>query len=473
MSWSLTTPMFGVPDENSHFISSLGAVNFDFGTEVQVDGYFGAGSDCFIFQPDIPSSCYDKSWDSSITTLETTTNGYTPLFYLIASAPLHVFEDQASFLVVRLWITLVNLLILAVGFRFLFAPQVTMQKIIIGSLVVLPFPAYIVASVNPSGMAYSLAFTLSVVLLRATQQHFSRPWRWILLPFLLSFLLVRRDSIIWLLVFFAAILFTRPFRGLFKQKTHDSRRLVQLLLASSIGLALLLISGAFDYAIQFRSYLSSTSFDQLKFGLAQIYTNFLQFIGVFGWLTTPLPNEIYGLATALLSILFMLVYVFGEKTYRKAFEAIILMSIVMLVLLNALRPNYAQGRYLLPAFSFAIVFGCFALEKIDLAEFKQTYLNRFCLLWAISLTLVSGLSYLQVLKRFSLGAPSSFIDGLTAKAGFLNLPGYVYVSFHLLGVALLFLPLFNQNPADRGEKKGALLKSNCGSTTSDEKFRNF
>lgn len=434
--------MFGVPDENSHFISSLGATSFDFDTKVRVEGFYSAGSDCFIFRPDVPSTCYEKSWDPSPLTLETTTDGYTPFFYIVASIPLHIVNGPSSFIVARLWITLVNFLILAIGLSSLLKPRVTLQTNVLTSLLILPFPAYIIASVNPSGMAYSLAFTTTVLLVGTFQGALSRWQSLMILPFLLGFLLVRRDSIIWLVILLIALSLTSDFRRFVRAKLPSGNRFLKIFLLCSTIFLIFVASNAASYAFSFSSSFSSLSFDDMKFGLGQVYINFIQFLGIFGWLTVTLPNEIYVLSAVLLFSLFTGVFVLGEKSYRSALEATIVLTILMLIFANALRPSYVQGRYILPAFSFAVVFSVFALKGFLTTNINRIYILRFSVLWTLSFTLVSGIAFLQVAKRFSHGEPSSFADGLRERIGILVLPGYIYLCFYVFGVLLFFLPLF-------------------------------
>ena len=442
--WATATPMFAVPDEISHFVTAFGATNFQFGSPVNLNGFYDWGFDCFAFQREVPASCYEMSWNSSITAMPVTTTGYLPTFFLIVSVPLHFFTGLESFTVARAWITIVNFSILALGFHYLFQSRLNRSSALIALLILSPFPLYFMASINPSGLAYSLAFLLAVILLKGCSEPVARNWRLVTIFLTLAFLTVRRDSIVWVGVMGIAI---TPFpsvrnylRGLPKrngQRKQNSLRVVPLMLAS---LAIAYFSS--QYARGFLRSAQELDLNKIRAGVGNIYPVFLQLLGKYGWLSERVPNEIYALFTSILILIFALVTIVGTEPFRRAFLLVICGAFCLLLLGSALRPGYLQGRYFFPAFAFGVVCASYALTNRFDHLSKQASARLFGL-GTTGLSILHLVSFAEVAKRFSDGSSSSFPNAISSPVGLLELPIFAYLFVYAVGLFLIFSSLKN------------------------------
>ena len=276
-----------------------------------------------------------------------TTTGYLPTFYLIVSVPLHLVTGLQSFIVSRAWIAIVNFLVLIIGFHYLFQSRLNRSSALIALLILSPFPLYFMASINPSGLAYSLTFLLAVILLKGFTEPVARNWKLITILLTLTFLTVRRDSIVWVGVIGIAIIPFPPVRNFLQglpkgngQRKRNSLRVIPLVFAS---LAIAYFSS--QYARGFLKNAQDLDLNQIRAGLGNIYPVLLQLLGDYGWLSERMPNEIYALFTSILLLIFALVIILGAEPFRRAFVLIICGAFCLLLFGSALRPGYLQGRY--------------------------------------------------------------------------------------------------------------------------------
>ena len=442
--WAMATPMFAVPDEISHFVTALGATNFQFASPVDLNGFYDWGFDCFAFQREVPASCYEVSWNSSITTMPVTTTGYLPTFFLIVSLPLHLFTGLNSFIVSRAWIMIVNFSVLAIGFHYFFQSRINRSSALIALLILSPFPIYFMASINPSGLAYSLAFLLAVILLNGFTKPVARNWKLITILLMLTFLTVRRDSVVWIGVIGIAIipfLQVRNFLGrLLSQRgprKQNSLRIIPLIVSS---LVVVYISSR--YVETFLRNSPDLNLTQIRRGVANIYPVFLQLLGNYGWLSERLPNEIYALFSSILILIFALVAIVGSEPFRRAFLLTICSAFCLLFLGSALRPGYLQGRYFFPGFAFGVVCASYALnERFDQLS-KQASARLFGL-GATALSILHLVSFFEVAKRFSDGSSSSFPNAISSQVGLVQLPIFAYLCIYAFGLLLVFNSLRN------------------------------
>lgn len=440
--WAMATPMFAVPDEISHFVTALGATNFQFGSPVDLNGFYDWGFDCFAFQREVPASCYEVSWNPSITAMPVTTTGYLPTFFLIVSLPLHLFTGLNSFIVSRAWVTIVNFSVLAIGFHYFFQSRLNRSSALVALLIMSPFPLYFMASINPSGLAYSLTFLLAVILLKGCTEPVARNWKLITIFLTLTFLTVRRDSIVWLGVIGIAMI---PFpqvrnflRGLLKggaQGKRNSLRVIPLVLAS-----LTVAYFSSQYARGFLQNAQELNLNQIRAGVGTIYPVFLQLLGKYGWLSERVPNEIYALFTSILILIFALVIILGAEPFRRAFVLVICGAFCLLLFGSALRPGYLQGRYFFPAFAFGVVCASYALtNRFDHLP-KQASARLFGL-GTTGLSILHLVSFAEVAKRFSDGSSSSFPNAISSPVGLLELPIFAYLLVYAVGLFLIFSSL--------------------------------
>ena len=458
-AWATATPMFAVPDEISHFVTALGATNFQFDSRVDLNGFYDWGFDCFAFQNEVPASCYEVSWNSSITTMPVTTSGYLPTFFLIVSLPLHFSTGLNSFIVARTWIAIINFSVLAIGFHYFFQSRLNRSSALIILLVLSPFPLYFMASINPSGLAYSLTFLLAVFILKSLSEPVPQNWKWVITFLTLAFLTVRRDSIVWVGVIGVAIVSFSQVRSFVQDLLKPNGQLKSALL-KTIPLVLAGLTVAYitsQYARAFLRNGEGVDLTQIRVGVGNIYPVFLQLLGKYGWLSEDLPDEIYALFTSILIVIFAFVTIVGSEPFRRTFLKIICSAFCLLVFGSVLRPGYLQGRYFFPAFAFGVVCASYALAYRSGQLSKQASTTLFGLVTA-GLSILHLVSFFEVAKRFSDGSSTSFPNAISSPIGLLQLPIFAYLIVYALGLFLIFYSLreFSNSPSQNNEVLVAL-----------------
>ena len=415
LSWSLATPMFGVPDENSHFIAVIGAKNLDFDTRVEVDGFFTSGNTCFVFKPEIPADCYSVAWDSSVKSVETTTSGYSPFFYVLASPPLFIFSNTSSFIAVRLWVTFLNFLLISIALNSILNTLRSHRAIVPLSLALLPFPLYLSGSISPSGTAYALALLSAALFYRILFHRRDLKTNLGFTFSLLGFILVRRDSVLWLSLVLVCLPWFGPFRSRVKRCVYSSnaKKLISLIFT---GIFIIIAFTANQYAFSIARKIQSLKAKDMVYGIGRVYSNFIQFEGVYGWLTETIPNEIYMLLSVYIFGTIFYCFTFGSSYFRR-FIGILLSSIIFaLVVGNGVRPSYIQGRYLFPIFAFLVVTLSYSLNqrtpRVDRLTRRRITTIMFC-----TLTTTSLVSFAESSKRFSGGSSSGFSEVIYGHVG--------------------------------------------------------
>lgn len=440
ISWCLATPMFGVPDENTHFIAAVGARHLDFDTNIQVDGFFTSGYDCFVFQPEIPADCYEPDWDPSIQEMETRTAGYSPLFYLVASPPLLIFSNTESFLAVRIWVTFLNFLLISTALKIVINSVRNPAALIPLSLVLLPFPMYFAGSISPSGTAYALALLCSALLYKILLENYTKKTLVGFVLSLLGFILIRRDSVIWVAVMLSSVTFFEPFRSAIRKSLNRNFGKKKVQLITIIALAVV-FRYAGNYSLSFIRQIRSLSLPDLTYGISQVYTNFIQFEGVYGWLTEAIPNEIYVLISVVIFGIWAYSFTFGRSIFTLVLLSLPLVAILVLVLGNAVRPNYLQGRYLFPTFAFLLVSQSHSLNSYRISNVNWVVQRKVKGLLFFITSSISLVSFSESAKRFSAGSSSGYSEILHGQVGPLNLPIFWLAAVYLLGLGLIFVPV--------------------------------
>ena len=223
------------------------------------------------------------------------------------------------------------------------------------------------ASINPSGLAYSLAFLLAVILLNGFAKPVARNWKLITILLTLTFLTVRHDSVVWIGVIGIAVvpfLQVRNFLGrLLSQRgprKQNSLRMIPLIVSS---LVVVYISSR--YVETFKE-LTGPKSDANSTGSRQHLSGFFTTREI----TVGYPN---GYQTRSTLFLFDFDSDFnahcafvGSEPFRRAFLLTICSAFCLLFLGSALRPGYLQGRYFFPGFAFGVVCASYALnERFD------------------------------------------------------------------------------------------------------------
>jgi|GEM_PF-1496898 len=446
--WALMLPALGTADEPAHYSRVLAAARVDFEAPHDVQGFFSAESECFIFQPDIPSTCSEAMWDSTITSIESKTEGYSHFYYILMSLPsIFAGGSVTSFLFTRLWGALLASIIVGRATYFLLKGTRRSSYYGLLTLPLLALPTSFMGSVNPSGLTYAVGYLLGAQIFTLSRKsHLPQVLSGEILLTAAAFLLLRRDSIFFIALpscFFVYELVRRARSDALKVRRKNFTFWTISLL--TLGTLLFGWLGLADYAINFVRASGGPSWNTLKQGLDLTYTFIYQMLSVFGWLTTPTRNEIFVLTLMLVGIAFLLPISIAQKGQQWSVGLTFLFLLCSGTLLNSVRSPYVQGRYLLPALSIFLA----ASLAACLAESSFAPRATFFYLVASLQSICLFGSFYAVAHRFSVGLSSpvsgfnSFNPGeLSLSSSTLLLIGVVPASVPILLTGFLQLQKF-------------------------------
>ena len=111
--WAVTNPMFASPDETLHVIRAQSMASGDFSNPFTTDGLPVDSIDCFRFDPEVSAACQDLTWGPDGTERVAPTDGYPPLYHALASVPAFVVSGLTGAYVMRLWMAVIVVAIVA------------------------------------------------------------------------------------------------------------------------------------------------------------------------------------------------------------------------------------------------------------------------------------------------------------------------------------------------------------------------
>ena len=346
--WALSNPMFAAPDEPFHMARAQAAVQGQFGKIIETDGLPMGAVSCLAFKAEVTADCMDLTWGESPTTVEAIADNYPPLFHVLAGIPTFFFHGLFGAYLMRVWLAFICASLLGSAASLLYRRFGSSYVLVGWGFSVMPAVLFLSGSVNPSGVATSLAVLIWALVLSGREQfgkRFEKNYEVILGVVAVVFLLVRRDSILWLALISLCLVVAKI--GASKRKEGHWVK----------GGALVGVLGFVTYFSMkvwlspiYASWLSVDFQDssEWKDGLSNTYLYLSQIIGWFGWMDTPIPEQGRVLAAVVL-----LPFVFlGVATARRQVQAAILLTAGLTVLLPILIAEvqypYFMGRYILP-----------------------------------------------------------------------------------------------------------------------------
>ena len=367
-AWSLATPLMAAPDEPAHAIEAAALVRGQFdvpehptylGPEATVHVPAWAAStpslsDCLVLFPKFPASCSPKANSGAATARAITQfSNYPPLYYLIVGIPSVLARGAPALYAMRIVGTLVNSSLIALGL-FLVARYHPRRRLFAGVLIALtPMALFLSSVLNSSGMEIAAAFAawcggLCVIELRPIPSALAG----------------------WTGLAFAVLVLSRPASpanaavicltlGLVagwsrcKELARDQGTLpIRLAIVAALILAgVQLAIGGFPPLTGVPAKPRLSIWGSIWLTLRLTEDRLRQAIGNFGWLTVPVPEAIFALWSAAVTVLVAAGLTVSSRC-RRALPVLALGIVIMPIILESPRIDtvgaYWQGRYWLP-----------------------------------------------------------------------------------------------------------------------------
>jgi hypothetical protein len=442
-TWALAVPLFAGPDEPSHLRRAAAVARGQLDdvpheregyAAVEVPAVLDNASDCYAFDPTVDARCMEVVDPGGTVRVGHTARDYPPLYHGIVGAPSLLADGVTAVYLMRLAGVVAAAAALALAVAAVLRSRAPAPALVGLAATLTPMTLFAMGVVNPSGLAipaavaawcwgYRLVRDAPLARLGAAAAGTGIG--------LCTLLLLRRDSLLWtatIVVALAALAPRSRWRGLVRARP------VHLL-----GMAVA-VAGAVQLAF---STSAATTFAErsgqvdvttdLAWALDELADKYRHMLGVLGWLDTEIPVVAQ---TAISVVLVGLVVTALLRAPRQV--AVVLVGVIVATAgavlgFGALRPDYVQGRYLLP-----LAVGVPLLAGLGLAESRRR-LPAAALGAGLGLVaLAQTVAFYAVLRRYAVG-----IDGPwwfpPATGWEPPVPELVLLVVHTLAVGLLAL----------------------------------
>lgn len=432
--WALATPISGSPDEPAHIVHAAAVVRGELVGTASPDGHLVTvpryiadtqRETCFAFHPLVTADCpADAGGDPAASDTGSTTAGlYNPLYYALVGWPSLLIPNDGGIYAMRIVSGILSSLFAALALFVLWRRTPSPLLVLGFAIAVTPLVLFLNGSVNPNGLEATatlavFAGVLSIV--RGGREVPLGPAAAIVAVSGFVAVNARGLSPLWVLLALAlplVLLDRQAFVALF-------RRRAVLVAAAVIALGTI---AAVGWTLGSNSLLNAVDNpDSTPQRFAGVGTNpFSGFfitlertveyahgvIGLFGWLDTPAPPEVFFVWSAAVGVLLLAAFVLLRR--RPLLLAVLLLAAFVLLppLIQGVYITGGgviwQGRYALPLFLCLIV-GVAALLA-DRVPFSATVSAWRRLSWIVVVTLAAAQFYAfeNTLRRYAVGEGGS------------------------------------------------------------------
>lgn len=425
--WTLATPIGAAPDEPAHLIKAASVARGQFigdrgpqGEVVQVPQYiaFTHAQTCFAFEENVSASCMAEVPGNAAELVDapTTAGLYNPAYYLIVGWPSLLAQDSSGVYLMRIVSGIAVSLLLAVAFALIATWRRPTIPMIGFATALTPMVIFLNGTVNPNTMEIAAtlaafvglltvirepdtgrlvgiaAIVIAAAALAANMRGLSLLW--LAVALLSPFLLVSKDRLVGLLK-------TRPVQiAIGAVAIAAVLALIWLLNTNSLGAAL-----DDPGPVTNAPGVGTSAFLGFVWTLLSTFHYAQGIVGVFGWLDTPAPPEVFFVWAVLAGGLALLALVLLRG---RALLLALALIVAVLLLPPILQGIYItdggiiwQGRYILPIFVCAMVAITASLsDQLTLSKSNQTRLLVLVIsAWAIA----QFASFATALRRYAVG----------------------------------------------------------------------
>jgi len=460
--FSVGMPLTSGPDEPAHFVKAAAVVRGELsgtpskdGTVFQVPAYvaYTPAQTCTAYNAEATGNCAPVTPEPTGLIMEgtTTAGSYNPVYYAIIGWPSLLLNDQAGLYAMRIVSGIVASALLALGFMMLRTWQRRLLPMLGALIAITPMVLYLNGIVNPSSLEVAGSFAAFVALLSIIIDR--RPSllteRMIILTVGAALACSTRSiSPLWvalLLLVPLLLLSGRALLDLVRQRAVWIGISVVVLAAAS-GLAWTVLSSSLTLADPqnpgstiYANVGASPAFGFVKMIMLSVNIG-QQMIGILGWFDTLLPLVVYFLFSALIGALGITAAVILRG--RRAVMALALFAVLIIgpAVVQAIYITGGgfiwQGRYTLPLFVCAIL-GVAALVSETWTSIDLRLARRLSALVGAIWVASQLLSFLQALRRYTVGASGSYTLVFTGPAWTPPLGSATLVAVMLIALSLI------------------------------------
>ncbi|WP_186760157.1 DUF2142 domain-containing protein [Arthrobacter alpinus] len=429
--WAFATPLMAYPDEPSHAIRAAAVVrgqitaevghSFGNGVHVQVPSYIAnlGSQNCYVFHRDRTADCAPPipSNDNFDAIGVTTAGGYNPMYYWLVGLPSLFMTGAPAIYAMRIVSVLFSAVFFAAGFMALAKLRKPKWPLVSATIVVTPMVLFLSSGINPNSIEIAATLAAFCALLAVLDHAHSLRSRLPEIAIVAVSTVVlantRSVSLLWLL---CAVVTALMFFGWSSLKRMLGNRNVLV----AIGFAVVgVVLGLYWMAVSMNAPASSGTAPEGIINPApgvapyQAFITMLdrtfdflnQYIGVVGWLDTPVPSGVFGfwsmlfIATLLLSMLARP----RKLTYAMlvSLAALVLVPAILQALLVTTVGFIWQGRYSMPLVLVTFVSAGMAMRTRTFSTGRRS--QSVARLLLLSAVIAHVISFLYVLRRYVVG----------------------------------------------------------------------
>ena len=431
--WSVATPLASSPDEPAHIIKAASVMRGAFnnadegkGALVDVPQYIAwtHAQTCTAFNAEVTAACIQEAPgdNTEIVGSSTTAGRYNPVYYVLVGAPSLVFENAGGIYAMRILSGVLVSVFLALTVMILAGWRARALPVIAFGAAMTPMVLFLTGSVNPNALevaATLTAFTaVTAVIVRpdpallaqratiiavagviAANTRAISPL-WVAIAVLVPFILASRDQI-------RSLVRSRPvIISASVVIVGAAAALLWLRLTNTVATS----SEAGGEAPEV-PYAGSSPFEGFALMMLRFGQHLREMIGVFGWLDTAAPTEVYALWGLLFGALVIAaVAILRGRQLIFAVTLIVMVPLVPALIQAAFITSGGwiwQGRYSLPVLVIAIVGLGIALADHYARLPRRTLViltSTAAAIWLVC----QVLAFATAMQRYTVGASGSW-----------------------------------------------------------------
>jgi hypothetical protein len=428
--WALATPLMAYPDEPAHTVRAAAVVrgqiaiesgtHFGHGVHVLVPSYIAnlEPQMCYAFRNDTTAACAPAIPDDSTEAIGVTSAGsYNPLYYAIVGVPSLLLSGAPALFAMRL----VSCLLASALYAAATASLATLRRprwpLLAAAVAFTPMVMFLSIGINPNSLEVAASTTVFCGLL-AVFDRSSQPRR-MLAPLVTTAVgaavlaNTRSVSLAWLAcAVLVAVLFFPARRSL---DVLRRRRMWAALVLGATGIVLGLLWIVAALAAPSASGEAPAGIANSAPGIApyQAFMTmldrtadfFTQYVGVVGWLDTPMPQAVYMFWSVLLIPLLLLPLVARSRKAAIGYWVALGLLLVMPALIQAALIRSVgyiwQGRYSLPLFIMVCIASGMALRFRPFPASPMS--QRIAWIFMCAAAAAHAYSFAYSLKRYVVG----------------------------------------------------------------------
>lgn len=423
-SWALASPLMSVPDEPAHTIKAAAVARGELtgyssgqqGEQTIVTvpryiAYIGAQLDCFGTNVSLTPDCAPPI-DANARDLvqaPTSAGNYNPMYYALIGLPSRLMGGAPAVYLMRIIGALACAGFLAVAIGAAASMRRRFWPLVSSLTILTPMVLFLSGAINPNGLEIATTAALFMSLCVVFENHKNLKdvrWSIVLVGFSAAVLAnTRALSLLWLaLAVTAPILMFgwRPLISILKDKLGLAMTLF-IGLGCAASLAWLGVANSFNSLLGGPSSITPDQAFYTMLDRTFVYSS--GYIGVMGWLDTPVP----GAVIAFWNFAFAALIIGGMSVGKIRSRLGVYMLLVAVILVPAIlqasmieKLGYIwQGRYLLALFAL-LVLAC-GVTMMQ-GPTPQTLWSKSLIRWGLAGAVgVHIYAFLYVLRRFTVG----------------------------------------------------------------------